>query len=651
MGARRAEILFPDRAISRRDSVYAGHARQVVAPLAELSLIESGGDAGEYSGLNVDLFLQRHRWIDHANLSDRGISIRQCRKDQFAMNEKTKQYEQSRTEVSRRGFTQGAVAAGVALAAGIPVARSGFAQEASPAAFTNGDPDFVLAAPEPDPQRGGTLRMAFNGATANYDLYQGGSFPVMCHIYNGLVRENLADGLKTVVPDLATSWEPSEDGLSYSFRLREGVTFHDGEPFTADDVVATFQRIIEPPEGTTITVRDRFPTLTGVEATDEFGVRFSFSEPQAAFLPLVTDPGMVIYSKKTLDENNGDLRQVVAPGTGPFLYQDYVEGEQWIYTRNENYWNPDLPYIDEYRIIHLPAWPDRGTAVLTDQADISWNVGIDTFQEGANRPESFLTHRNTAFGCYCVYINAAIEPFNDPRVRHAMHLVLNRQALIQVFASQEQINLSRWVPRSNQFETPQEEIATLPGYRPEKDEDIAEAQSILAEAGFADGIPDVDFLCASVPGHSELLGPAIQDQLLRSLNISTNIRTQERTLLSEDMQTGNFTLVLSTVGSPISDFSPLGNQVLKTGASGNFTNYSNTEFDELLAQSDQELDDAVRGQQMRQIEDLLDQECPLLILGYTDQLVMWNTRVKGLALEQRDHWENARVETAWIEQS
>src|SRR5665811_68475 len=156
------------------------------------------------------------------------------------------------------------------------------------------------------------------------------------------------------------------------------------------------------------------------------------------------------------------------------------------------------------------------------------------------------TRTSAAFGSYCVYVNCAVEPFTDPRVRRAMHLVLNRPALIKVFESQEQLNLTRWVPPSNQFATPAEEVATLPGYRAEKEEDIAEAQSLLEEAGFADGLAEVDFLCASVPGHSQLLGPAIQDQLLRNLNVQTTIRTQERSLLSEEMRNGNFTLVLST---------------------------------------------------------------------------------------------------------
>jgi hypothetical protein len=121
-----------------------------------------------------------------------------------------KQIDQARLALelpalSRRRFAQGAVVAGGALAAGIPASPAVVAQDATAEQFAEGDPGFVLQAPEGDPQRGGSLRLAFNAATANYDLFQGGSFPVMCHIYNGLVRENLMDGLQTIVPDLATS--------------------------------------------------------------------------------------------------------------------------------------------------------------------------------------------------------------------------------------------------------------------------------------------------------------------------------------------------------------------------------------------------------------------------------------------------------------
>ena len=120
--------------------------------------------------------------------------------------------------------------------------------------------------PGGSPKRGGTLRTAFGVTTASYDLHQGGAAAVLCHMYNNLVRHNLVDGLQTIVPDLAASWEISEDGLAYTFALREGVTFHDGTPFTAADVVATFTRIINPPEGIHRQIRTDFLMVESVEA-------------------------------------------------------------------------------------------------------------------------------------------------------------------------------------------------------------------------------------------------------------------------------------------------------------------------------------------------------------------------------------------------
>jgi peptide/nickel transport system substrate-binding protein len=126
--------------------------------------------------------------------------------------------------------------------------------------------------PGGSPKRGGTLRTAFGVTTASYDVHQGGSASVLCHLYNNLVRLNLVDGLRTIVPDLATGWEISEDGLTYTFTLREGVTFHDETPFTAADVVATFNRIINPPEGIISAFRNDFAVVSSIESADDLTV-------------------------------------------------------------------------------------------------------------------------------------------------------------------------------------------------------------------------------------------------------------------------------------------------------------------------------------------------------------------------------------------
>src|SRR5690606_5250710 len=142
--------------------------------------------------------------------------------------------------------------------------------------------------------------------------------------------------------------------------------------------------------------------------------------------------------------------------------------------------------------------------------------------------------------------------------------------LIGAFRTQESIALTRWISHASPFAMAPEEIAQLPGYRAEKDEDIATAQALMAEAGYADGISGVELLAASVAPHAEILAPAIQDLLRSSININADIRVTERALLFEEEAAGNFDLILDTPTISISDFSAIANLYFKTDASQNF---------------------------------------------------------------------------------
>lgn len=523
-------------------------------------------------------------------------------------------------------------------------------EAAAPAAMepeAPGTAEDGMMRPSGEPKRGGVLRTAFGVTTAHFDIHQGGSTSVLAHMYNGLVRLNLVDGLRSVVPDLATSWDVSDDGLTYVFHLREGVTFHDGEPFTSADVVATFNRIMDPPEGVVSVFKDELVMVDSVEAVDDLTVQFNLNAPRSYFLDLLAGVGMVIYSAKSLEENNNDLREVVAPGTGAFKYVEYQTAEKWILERNENYWDSELPYVDGLELIHVPAWSDRGTAVLTGQADMSWNVAYETWVEGESR-DDVSVNKLANFGAYWLIYNTGKEPLNDARVRRAMNLAISRQNLIKAFSSQEQINLTRWVPQGDPYATSAAEIATLPGYREDKTEDIEAAKALLAEAGYPDGF-SMELLAAAGP-QAELIAPAIQDMLQRNLNIQTEIRIIERSLLVEEQKAGNFELVLDTRGHGLSDISPRANLWWRTGGSQNFGQYSNADFDALLDQIDSELDATVRADLIRQAEDLLDQDPPSLLIGYTFHLPMWSNKVHGLMLDSRAFAEWGRIETVWLDE-
>jgi peptide/nickel transport system substrate-binding protein len=506
-----------------------------------------------------------------------------------------------------------------------------------------------MRAPEANPRRGGTLKAAFGVTTAHFDIHQGATTPVLCHLYNGLVTYNLGDGLKTIAPDLAAKWTVSPDGKTYTFELREGVKFHDGTPFSSADVLASFQRIINPPSGIVSQNRELFGIVSEVAAPDAKTFRIVLKEPRVYFLQLLAEPSTVIYSKKTLDENQGDLRKVIAPGTGPFIFKEHKQAEKWVFARNPNYWDKELPYLDSLELLHVPAWTDRGTAVLTGQADMSWNVSIETFQEGEKRKELVSGKKLNNFGCYAVLINCAKKPFDDPRVRRAIHLAVSRQDLIKAFQTQEPIDNTRWVPHGDRFALSAEEVLKLPGYRADKSQDIAAAKQLLAEAGLTDKIKGVDLLVASVAPHAEILAPAFQEQLKRILNIEVKIRIAERAVLVQEQQRGNYDLVIDTPGHLLSDIVPLANVYFKSGGSRNWTGFADPKFDRLLAQADSENDPVKRAKLIRDMEDLLDQAPPWYMIGYTFHLPMWRNRAKGLALDRRDRALWGRLDTAWVE--
>jgi len=296
----------------------------------------------------------------------------------------------------------------------------------------------------------------------------------------------------------------------------------------------------------------------------------------------------------------------------------------------------------------VPAWSDRGTAVLTGQADLSWNVSFETWSEGEKRKDTVAVNKLPNFGAYWALFNVKQKPFDDPRVRRAIQLGVSRQNLIKAFGTQEQINLTRWIPYGDPFATTPEEIAKLPGYREDKTADIAEAKKLLADAGFADGLKDIEILAATGP-QAELLAPAFQDMLARNLNIQTKIRTIERAQLVEEEKKGTFAIVIDTPGHGISDISPRANLWWRTGGSQNFGGYANKDFDALLDKIDVEIDKDKRTALINQALDLLDQDPPWFLMGYTYHLPMWSAAVKGMMMGNRVFSEWGRFETAWLD--
>src|SRR3989441_2618993 len=302
---------------------------------------------------------------------------------------------------------------------------------APPAA--SGAPDAgLLSAPEASPKRGGVLRWGGLANSTLYDLHQTGTIANMgpqAPMYDLLVQVDPVHWDK-VIPDLAKSWTISEDGLTYTFYLREGVKFHDGAPLTADDVVASFNHILFPPPGVLSPRQGLFDAVKEVVATGPLTVEFRLTEPRGFLLRGLAAGFNVIMRKQTLEENNYDLRRVpVYPGTGPFRHKSLEPGVVRRLERNPDYWNPALPYLDGIEIYHLAVGPTTGAACLAHTIDFCW--GIDPISEQkAQHIKGLTTARIFPTGLLGLFLNTKIKPLDDVRVRRALNLLLGQDALI-----------------------------------------------------------------------------------------------------------------------------------------------------------------------------------------------------------------------------
>ena len=407
----------------------------------------------------------------------------------------------------------------------------------------------LLSARQGDPNRGGTFKIGGWKLPGHFDLDQAVSvtslFP-QSPMYEKLLRMNPYDGGYTIIPDLAKSWEISRDGLSYTFSLREGVKFHDGMALSADDVVATFLRRKDPPEGVVSIRKELYSKVTDVEAVDSNTVRFTLSAPQGFFIPAIANGWSVIYQKSVLDANDGDLRRVPDyPGTGPFKFVEWTD-EKIRTEANPDYWNPELPYVDAIERFGIHNSARSATLVLTGQLDFFEFATEDVYQEALKQPDVVSTKGSPHSAAQTVLLNTTKSPMDDPRVRRALHLAVSRQDMQKAAAQNMSFFISRWAP-PGEVSTPFHVVEALPGYRADKTRDIARAKELMDEAGYRYGIKGLKLLLRGGTPDT-VITLSFLDQVKKALGVEFEVKTAETSVYWDTVRKGRFPRVRRRVG-------------------------------------------------------------------------------------------------------
>jgi peptide/nickel transport system substrate-binding protein len=563
--------------------------------------------------------------------------------------ERSRRPHWSRREVLRSGLQTGAAA--LAGAYGL---RPDFALAQVPMEFDG--TKFQLRAPEPNPKRGGVLRYGITSRPPHFDVHQSGTINSLgCQgcMFDNLVRRDPRDSGKTIIPDLAHSWQISKDGMSYTFLLRKDVQFHDGAELTAEDIKATYDRIWKPPSGVSIPRSILFSSVSEINVRDKYTIEFKLAQPRPAnFIMSGFASGWnVIFRKKTLEDNQYNLRRVVdIPGTGPFKSKRRVENEVWIMERNPNYWNKEVAYLDGIEFYHgVPFSPELGSAVLSGRTDYARIVDPITARKAKETPgmSSINFYQSVIQG---TWPNAKKKPFDDPRVRRAVHLAFERAVLVDVTKDVAPMMVGGFIYPFSEFATPLDQLTKRPGYQDDPTAALKEAKALMAAAGYAGGQP-LDFLVRDVPTF-KLWAQAIQAMLQQGLGMECKLRTVVESVWFDDIKAGNFDMAVGAVVSTLLDPSDYFNAWYKKDGPQNYSGWDNAEFNALMPAIDSEVDAAKRLALIRKAEDILEKDVPVFPICWEKINDVWYNYVKGH--NPKDYfgiYDVVRMDTMWLDKT
>jgi peptide/nickel transport system substrate-binding protein len=509
-------------------------------------------------------------------------------------------------QIGRREFIRKALVLGVSLSGASLILEACGLSPASPVSpASNGPSGLTSAAPASaaavaSPKAGGTLRVAMSGDPNGLDPALAGigySHLIIEQVYSTLLSLDKDDNPQ---PDLATAYELSPDGLTYTFHLRPNVTFHNGNALTAEDVKFTFDRLRNPKTGYPFI--DKVQTIDHIDVVDPATVRIVLSVPTAPFLVSLAFPGSAIVPKSEVTAR-GDLS--AAPvGSGPFKFVSYQPGTLLTLTRNPTYYEPGQPYLDglEYHIIQDGT--ERTNALLGGIVDFSSDVDPKDWQQVSTAPN--LAGESISGGhWHWIMLNNTVKPFDNPIVRQAIAYAIDRKAIVDsIFFGQADPIIGGVIPAWSWAYDAAADIFPATA-------DPAKARDLLSQAGFPNGFHAPIVLDASIPPFSSQ-GPLLQAQL-QAAGITTSLTLVPDPKYCNDVFVDhNFTISNQAWLSPLADPDDFITPNYQTNNPNNAQQYSSKKMDGLILEAKSALDQVQRKALYADIEDLANHDVPFV---------------------------------------
>ena len=450
------------------------------------------------------------------------------------------------------------------------------------------------------------------------------------NVHDTLVR--VSNDSKSIEPDLAESWETSDDNLTFTFHLRKGMKFHNGDEVTAEDVVFSLNRTRNPEE---CPYSSMFEPIKEIVAADRYTVKIVLSAPYAPILADLAMFNAAIIPKKYFQEVGGTEKFGRHPmGAGPFKFEYWKPGEEIMFSKFEDYWREGLPKVDELRYIIMPDATARAIAVRGGSIDVAVYVPF-------NQVESLKAAPNVKVAIDKIWrhdfvkINCGIKPFDDARVRQALNYALNKQGIIKSVLFGFGEPAPSYMPPVVYFDR---NLQPYP-YNPEK------AKELLKAAGYGGGFKTSILTTAGEPMMVSIA--TILQQNLKDIGIDASIEKVEEGTRWDRLIARKYELSPDYYTSDILDDDLLTDfGISYAGNQAYFSDYKNDRVEELASLGRITLDEKKRAEIYHEIQRIVKEDAAQIFLTTTPTGTAMRDNVKGLIVPASNfyRWEYVSID-------
>ena len=513
----------------------------------------------------------------------------------------------------------------------------------------------AVASPALAQKSGGVLKIQHMDSPPSASIHEEATVSVavpFMSLYNNLVMfdQHVAkNSLDSVVPDLATKWAWTDNNTKLVFTVREGVKWHDGKPFSAKDVACTFDLLLGGESEAKLRRNPRSSWWTNVEkvtADSDTQATFHLKAPQPSLLALLASGYTPIYPCHVPPDQM--RRRPV--GTGPFKLAEFKMNEGIKLTRNADYWKKGLPYLDG---IEFTIMPDRGTrmlAFIAGKFDMTFptDVSVPLLKNIRNdAPKALCTMRESGVSVNLI-INREAPPFDNPKIRRALALTLDRKAFIDILSEGEDKMAGIMLPPPNGgWGMTPEMMKDLAGYG-----DVAqareEAKRLMQEAGYR---PDKRLkIKVSTRNIAPFKDPAVIliDQL-KQVYVDGELEIIDTAVYYNRVFKKDYVVALNLSGVAVDDPDVALFENYGCGSLRNYNNYCDAEMTKLFQAQSRELDPKKRQQMVWDIDHKLQAEIARPIIFYGRAAGCWQPQVKNVTLHINSIYNNWRFEDVWLE--